>query len=65
MSSNSQNDDDDVFMRDFFASQALAAFSRIENPEGYAVMYKWTPESIAKKCYLIADAFMVEREKRK
>jgi hypothetical protein len=50
-------------LRQYYAGQALSAFTTVKNPEGYAVCYSWTPERIASKCCEIADALVAELKK--
>ena len=49
-------------MRDYFAAQALSSFDKLNNPNNYAINYRWTEETIAKACYGIADAMLEARK---
>jgi hypothetical protein len=52
----------DMTLRDWYAGQALMAFQHISNPNSYAVKTEWNPETIAIKCYAVADAMLAARE---
>ena len=49
---------------DLFAVAALDKFTLLSNPDGHAVIHKWTPERIATCVAEIADALCAESKKR-
>ena len=45
-------------LRDYFAGQALAGFAASE-----AAIAKWNDGTVARCCYEVADALLIERER--
>jgi len=52
-----------ISIRDYFAAQALAAFEEISVDSDMGRDFWYSSEDIAKRCYDVANAMLVERIK--